>query len=323
VKSKDRYAPCTTLRPSFSKDRGEPIVTGWRCKKIKECVYCREIEESKQRLIMGKKPAIIYLIEEKKWNGYQKKLARKNEDYLRIPQKDGMVAVYTNVPPNCEHTILKRLTGEQLLANRLDDGVRGLSTGTGIFAKEKREKAEKDRLEEIVTITVPTPMFRYKESGKIMPFLEEVLEFRVDGYIYSPCTTITKDNAEEHLEFVFDWTAQATKDLFGDKIEVLFMDTEIEVPVSNFDNWVDGVDIKPSGRKNSHSDPRYRQIEDRKLGKTELFGWYKHLKAQGDKYKYEPKKNDDGPGSWEYAQKEMTEHDAVLEGIMPRVGSRS
>ena len=294
---------CIQTKIVFSVETGETKSVGWRCKKVITCSYCRGIEASKLRNAMRQAEGNIYVIEKDKWNAYRQKMKRENSDgYIRIPQENGVLIVYSNIEPNGDYAVLARLSTEQLLANRLNKDAKGIVARTGVFAKEGDEATKEDAgSDEVVTVSIPLPLFRYKESKEIMPLNETIWTIRALAYRESPYTEITKDNAEKHMRFVANFiiAAMTTEPRFFGVIEPLIYRVEKDVPVSNFANWIDGADVKMSGIKNKFSDPIMQRMDDLIMNNGgEPFDYVKHCEDNGLVY---------DPSGYRKAQRELDE----------------
>ena len=266
---------CTKYKMQFSDKTGAIKPVGWRCKDVVKCPFCRRIEAGKISSAMKNAHATIYLIDKDEWDTYRRTLHNNSDlGYIKIPQKNDKVAVYSHVQPRCEHTVLSFLSEDELLANRLDKDVKGRTSRTGIFAIQKDNEKE-DGDDETVKIRWYFPLFRYKESGKIMPYQEYIAIAISLAYRESPCTTITKDNAEDHLRFVSNYiiSIMMKEPLYRGKIEPLVKVDTKNIRVSYFSNWVDGADIKMSGIKNRFDDSAIQEMDDLLMSGEPPFDW--------------------------------------------------
>ena len=275
---------CLQHKISFSTRKGTMYSTAWRCKNVASCDYCRKIEAGELRKAINSERATMYLVPKDKWNAYHQKMkrAKSKMGYIKIPQENGVLAVYSTVEPNCDYRIADRLSDEQLLANRLLKTVKGNTTRTGLFARN-RDSDQGAQDSEKVEIVTYFPLFRYKESGKIMPYQEYFWSVLVTAYRKSPFTIITKDNAEDHLRYVSNYiiSIMMLEPLYAGKIEPLVKVGTKNIPVVNFDNWVDGADVKMSGIKNSFDNPTMQLMDDLLMNGEPPFDWVGYCLCNG------------------------------------------
>ena len=308
-------ASCLQYKVSFSATNGAFTPTAWRCKNAVDCDYCRSIEINKIRRAMNEAHATAYIIKEGDWAAYRQKIRRdkKGDGYIKIPQSNGMAIVYSLVAPQCDHEVIQSISDEQILANRLDKSIKGRATRTGVFSKKK----DKDDNGEAVEIKTYFPLFRYKESGKIMPYHDYLYNVIVTAYRKSPFTTITKDNAEGHLRYVSNYiiSIMMLEPLYAGKIEPLVKVGTRSIPVVNFDNWVDGADVKMSGVKNSFDNPTMQLMDDLLMNGEPPFDWVGYCLSNGLVY------DSDKSKSYYESERALEEGDKQILEMVEKLGA--
>jgi hypothetical protein len=270
---------CRQTYKVISKKTLEFGVSGWRCKKIKECLYCRGVEERKLRYAMNAARATIYVIDKNNWETYRRTL-RNNSDigYISIPQKDGKLVVYSTVEPRCEHTVLDRLSTEQILANRLDDDVGGYATRTGMFAIEKKEEVDEGEEFEINAYIVS---FKFKESGEILPSTKESKTIEGMAYISSPYHTITRENIEAHQEHAVNVIATCNIIELDNAVEPVIKEVRLKIKEGDLPDMLNGAKSIDLDGVNLLSDPKKARIALILLGHEKPFPWVQHYREKG------------------------------------------
>jgi hypothetical protein len=264
---------CSTNKIIFSIELGTLESVVWRCKDVANCSLCRGIEEGKIRKAMGLKSGKLYRINKDTWKAYRMKINRNSKNgYIAMPQENNEIIVYANVAPSGDHVVIRNITTEQILATRLNEVVKGRISRTGAFAKPPKEDSGNI---DAVSITAFLPRLRYKKSGRIMPYTSMIKFIEVRAYRDSPYTEITKDNAEAHLRYVSNYIIQVSLREFANRIEPLVQEVTKSVPVNNFENWIDGADIKMSGVKNKFNDAIRQEMDELGQGK-QPFDWVQY-----------------------------------------------
>jgi hypothetical protein len=263
---------CRRTYGFISKEKGTRRAVTWRCKDVINCSHCRGVEEWDVRRAMSQGKGELVQISADDWPAYQKKINRNSEDgYMKFPQPDGTILVRSNVLPSGKYKKVGSITTEQILATRLNGDFDGRIARTGIYAKEKKEKKAAEG-GEIIKVTIFSPMFKYIDSGEIMPYADRDKSIETMSYRTSPYKKITKENAEDHHRYMTNFVIEAMSIVASSNVQPMIKKIILQVPEANFENWANGG-MEVTGELNPLEETQEVMLDELFTGRRKPRNW--------------------------------------------------
>jgi hypothetical protein len=263
---------CRKTYGFISKETGTRKAVTWRCKDVINCSHCRDVEEWDFRRAMSQGRGDLVQINASDWPAYQKKINRNSEDgYMKFPQPDGTIFIYSNVVPSGEYKKVNNITTEQILATRLSSDFNERIARTGVYTKKKKEKKVTEG-GEIIKITIFSPMFKYVDSGEIMPYSDRDKSIEAMSYRTSPYKKITKDNVEDHHRYMTNFVIEAMSIVASNNIQPMIKKIVLQVPEANLKNWANGG-MGVTGELNPLEETQEVMLDELFTGKRRPRNW--------------------------------------------------